>query len=73
MFIFKKPGTYCEHFEDGKTLSDYNIPTESTLMLELRGEMKIVLKTLYGITFTFVVDDSDTIESFKAKVQDKER
>ena len=42
-------------------------------MLELRGEMKIVLKTLYGKTFTFVVDDSDTIESFKAKVQDKER
>ena len=34
--------------------------------------MQIFLKTLTGKTVTFDVEPSDTIENFKAKVQDKE-
>merc|ERR1712139_173857 len=52
-----------------------NIQKESTLHLVLRlrgGAMQIFVKTLTGKTITLDVEPNDTIQNFKAKIQDKE-
>ena len=52
------------------TLSDYNIQNEDILYLIHR--MKISIRTCTGESITLEVEPSDTIESVKAKIQERE-
>ena len=59
--------------DDERTLSDYDIPEESTLrLLFLPRRLHIFVKTNTGKTVTLDVNASDTIENVKAQIQAKE-
>ena len=66
VLIFKET-----RLEEGKSLSDYNIHKDSTILLKRVGQIYLLVKTMWGAYLTFKVNTSDTIESLKAKIQDK--
>lgn len=63
-----------KELEDGRTVADYDIQEDSTvnLVLHFRAGMHIFVKVLTDKTITFAVESSDTIETVKAKIQDKD-
>ena len=58
---------------NGHTLWYYNIQRESTLCVELRvsGSIQIFIEYICGTTISVEVDPSDSIETVKAIIQEK--
>jgi len=63
-----------KHLEDGRSVEDCGIVGGSTVHLVscLRGGMQVFVKTFTGKTITLEVESSDTIETFRYKIYDKE-
>ncbi len=63
-----------KELENGHTLSEYNLESESSIQLSLRLRqlMIIYVKTLSGTTISLEVDANDTVEAVKALLEEKE-
>ena len=65
-------GYKFEQLNNGKTLSDYKIQKQTIIYLHTTGKMQVFVKTMKGKIFPFAVEDSDTIESLKDKISERE-
>lgn len=64
-----------EQLEGKRTLAEYNICKESTLLLVLHpipGLMRISVKTQLGTTIALAVNSSDTVDNVKVKIHEKD-
>lgn len=61
-----------EKMDDDKTLGEYDIGVNSTVILTYQMSFQMFVKTLTGKHLTLEGSFSDTISDIKAKIQDKE-
>ena len=63
-----------EQLEDDKTLSDYHIQEMNALHMTFAvdGGIQVFVRTFHGETFSLDVQVSDTVETVKRKIQEKE-